>query len=124
LGAASGVTHLVLTGVASGEVPSGTGEASTNVSLFDQGLIQILQASVTGLRPNAPYVLAFANDPKGRGALQPMAAFTTNPAGSAIVDASGPIRQLVQGEDAQRRFLVIAPNVSGHVGDPVQIQRP
>ena len=34
----------------------------------------------------------------------------TNPAGSAIVNAIGPIRQVVRGEDKiQRRYLVIAP---------------
>ena len=32
----------------------------TSVSLFDQGLIQVLQASVTGLEPKQPYVLALA----------------------------------------------------------------
>ena len=33
----------------------------------------------------------------------------TNPAGAAIVNAIGPIRQLVQGEDdVPRRYLVIA----------------
>jgi hypothetical protein len=94
------------------------------VSLFDQGLVQILQASVTGLEPHASYVLAFAADRDGQGPLQPLAAFTTNPAGSAIVDAVGPIRQLVQGENNWRRFLVIAPASAGQVGAAVQVQPP
>ena len=67
----------------------------TSVSLFDQGLIQILQASVTGLQPKKRYVLALATrttEPDGAAA----AAFMTNPAGSAIVNAVGPIRQIVQ----------------------------
>ena len=73
--------------------------APTSVSLFDQGLIQVLQASVTGLEPKQPYVLALAHDRDGDGPLQPLAAFMTNPAGSAIVNAIGPIRQIVHGED-------------------------
>jgi hypothetical protein len=47
----------------------------------------------------------------------------TNPAGSAIVNAIGPIRQVVQGEaDAPRRYLVIAPGPATQPGKPVQVQ--
>jgi hypothetical protein len=43
-----------------------------------------------------------------------LAAFTTNAAGSAIVNAIGPTRQIVQGgADAPRRYLVIAPAAAG-----------
>ena len=31
--------------------------APTSVALFDQGLVQVLQAAVTGLQPKQPYVL-------------------------------------------------------------------
>ena len=41
----------------------------TSVTLFDQGLIQVLQASVTGLEPKKRYVLALAGRPDGRGSL-------------------------------------------------------
>ena len=43
------------------------GKAPTSVSLFDQGLIQVLQASVTGLEPKKPYVLAFGEHRTGGG---------------------------------------------------------
>jgi hypothetical protein len=48
----------------------------------------------------------------------------TNPAGSAIVNALGPIRQVVQGQaDAGRRWLVIAPGTAaGTTGAAVQVQ--
>ena len=47
----------------------------------------------------------------------------TNPAGSAIVKAIGPIRQVVRGEDKmQRRYLVIAPGTAGNLSTPVQVQ--
>jgi len=97
----------------------------TSVALFEQGLTQILQASVTGLEPKKPYVLALAQRPDGGGSLEPLSAFTTNPAGSAIVNAIGPIRQLVQGEEhAPRRYLVIAAGTADRLGAPVQVQAP
>jgi hypothetical protein len=50
-------------------------------------------------------------------------AFTTNPAGSAIVDAVGPIRQIVQNNAKdERRYLVIAPGTASKFGKPVQLQ--
>jgi hypothetical protein len=47
----------------------------------------------------------------------------TNPAGSAIVNASGPIRQIVHGEGkTQRRYLVIAEGRADSPGAVVQVQ--
>jgi YVTN family beta-propeller protein len=99
-------------------------QAPTSVSLFDQGLIQVLQASVTGLEPMKYYVLALSETKNAQGTLQSVASFMTNPAGSAIVDAMGPIRQIVQPgtEDQQRRYLVIAPGTPEQPGAPVQVQ--
>jgi YVTN family beta-propeller protein len=110
--------HLTLVPV------TGAGEtAPTSVALFDQGLLQVLQAAVTGLEPQRPYVLALSTRPDGGGVLRPLATFTTNPAGSAVVNALGPIRQLVQGEvDTPRRYLVVAPGTPDQHGAPVQIQ--
>jgi YVTN family beta-propeller protein len=100
------------------------GKAPTTVSLFDQGLIQVLQASVTGLEPKQKYVLGLAEHADGSGAVEPLAAFMTNPAGSAIVDATGPIRQIVQsGAQAERRYLVIAPGDASKFGEAVQVER-
>jgi YVTN family beta-propeller protein len=97
----------------------------TSVALFEQGLVQVLQASVTGLPPKQPHVLAFSDKPDGSGPLEPLAAFTTNPAGAAVVNATGPIRQIVQSpEGAPRRYLVIATGTPAQVGAPVQIQAP
>jgi YVTN family beta-propeller protein len=95
----------------------------TSVSLFDQGLIQVLQASVTGLEPKKPYILALTHDRGGEGPLEPLAAFMTNAAGSAIVNATGAIRQVVHGEDnIQRRYLVITEGRSDKPGRVVQTQ--
>jgi len=47
--------------------------------MVDQGLLQVLQASVTGLEPQRAYVLALSPRPDGGGSLEPLAVFTTNP---------------------------------------------
>jgi hypothetical protein len=84
-------------------------QAPTSVSLFDQ-LMQVLQAAVTGLEPMKAYVLALPDTKNGEGRFESLATFMTNPAGSAIVDAMGPIRQLVRTDgEERRRYLVIAP---------------
>jgi hypothetical protein len=49
--------------------------------------------------------------------------FTTNPAGSAVVNAIGPIRQVVRAQEpAQRRYLVIAAGTADKPGAAVQVQ--
>jgi hypothetical protein len=123
LGVAGQATHLTLTRSEDMKSKLSAGQGPTSVSLFDQGLIQVLQASVTGLEPKQPYVLALANRANGEGPLEPLAAFMTNPAGSAIVNATGPIRQIVQGEGrTPRRFLVIAKGNAAKPGAVVQMQ--
>jgi YVTN family beta-propeller protein len=122
LGVAGQAAHLTL-GAATGKMDRNADNAATSVSLFDQGLIQVLQASVTGLEPKQPYVLALAGQPNGEGPLEPLSAFMTNPAGSAIVNATGAIRQVVRGEDKiQRRYLVIAQGHPDKPGPVVQVQ--
>jgi YVTN family beta-propeller protein len=117
LGVAGQATHLSLASI---KEPDGT---PTSVSLFDQGLVQVLQAAVTGLAPRRPYILALAAKRDGGGAIEPLASFMTNPAGSAIVDAVGPIRQIVEASDAApRRYLIIAEGEAAKIGSVVQMQ--
>ena len=103
---------------------SATGaKAPTSVTLFDQGLVQVLEGAVTGLEPKHPYVLALSDRADGSGKLEPLASFMTNPAGAQIVNALGPIRQVVLGEaEAARRYLVIAPGTPASLGEAVQLQ--
>jgi len=115
LGVAGEAAHITLAAPGGGQ--------PTSVSLFDQGLIQVLQAAVTGLEPGKPYVLALAPRREGLGLLEPLAAFTTNPAGAAVVDAIGPIRQIVRAQTAmERRYLVIASGTPAQLGPVVQTQ--
>ena len=123
LGVAGQAAHLTMASTARPPAPGS--QPPTSVTLFDQGLTQMLEASVTGLEAKHPYVLALAQRADGSGALQPLASFMTNPAGAAIVNAVGPIRQLVRGEaDTPRRYLVIVPGLAAEPGKPVQIQAP
>jgi YVTN family beta-propeller protein len=125
LGLAGQTTHLVMVPAGSGKSADAT-NAPTTVALFDQGLVQVLQASVTGLQPKQPYILGLADNPDGSGHVEALAAFMTNPAGSAIVNALGQIRQVVAPDTSaagdKHRYLVIAPQVSGKPGAAVQVQ--
>jgi YVTN family beta-propeller protein len=87
LGLAGAAAHLKLVGP--DNLPS------TTVSLFEQGLTQVLQAAVAGLEPAKPYLLALASNADGTGRIEPLAQFVTNPAGAQVVNAVGPIRQIV-----------------------------
>src|SRR3984893_9863687 len=121
LGIAGQSTQLPL--VPAGRGGAGGKKAPTSVSLSDQGLVQVLEAAVSGLEPGQAYVLALASEPSGAGDLQPLQACKANPAGAAIVNAIGPIRQVVRGEDKiQHRYLVIVPGTVGKLGTPVQVQ--
>ena len=99
-------------------------KAPTSVSLSDQGLVQVLEAAVSGLEPGKPYLLALATEPSGSGALEPLQGFMTNPAGAAVVNTIGPIRQVVRGEEKiPRRYLVILPGKVDDHRAAVQVQR-
>lgn len=113
---AGGATKLIL---------GAGGKALTTVALFDQGLTQILQAGVTGLLPKHPYQLVLSANPDGSGTVEPLAKFMTNPTGSAVVNTTGPIRQIVQGDvPVARRYLGIREGTPNAPGAVVQVQQP
>lgn len=102
----------------------GASTPETTVALNNQGLVDLLEAGVTGLTPKQPYVLALANNPDGSGPLEPVVTFLTNPAGAQVVIAVGPLRRAVEATGAgSRRYLVIAEMRDGQPGTPVQVQR-
>jgi hypothetical protein len=123
LNIAGQATHLQLASLATARRGDAAAKAPTSVTLFDQGLTQILEAAVTGLQPEQEYVLGLAQQANGGGKLEPLADFRTNPAGAAIVNAVGPIRQIVRGEErSPRRYLVIVSGTSNKPGTAVQAQ--
>ena len=123
LSIAAQTTHLALAPLVGGKPSVDTEKAPTSVTLFDQGLVQVLQAAVTGLEPGQPYVLALSDDPTGNGPIEALQAFITNPAGAAIVNTVGPIKQIVQGEAKNpRRYLTLSKGTPASLGAPVQVQ--
>jgi YVTN family beta-propeller protein len=118
LGLAGAAVHLTLAAPGSA--------ISTTVSLFDQGLTQVLQAAVAGLEPTKPYVLVLASNADGTGQIEPLARFMTNPAGAQIVNAVGPIRQIVDPATHapnERRYLAVMAIENERPGRPVQLQQ-
>ncbi len=117
IGASGEAVHLTLVSVR-------TGKAQTTVAVNNQGLVDLLEAAITGLEATKPYLLALVNNADGSGPLEPLAKFMTNPAGAAIVVTVGPLRRAVQGnEGSPRRFLVVMPLNEDRPGAPVQVQR-
>lgn len=117
IGTSGEAVHLTL-------ASSGATRAETTVTVNNQGLIDALEAGVTGLEPKKPYMLAFSDNADGSGSLEPVAKFMTNPAGAQIVVAIGPLRKVVEGKGVgPRRYLVIAPITDDKPGTPVQVQR-
>lgn len=105
----------------------GSQQAATTVVVNNQGLVDLLQAAVTGLEPKKAYLLALSSHPDGSGTLEPLARFMGNPAGAAIVNTVGPLRQAV-GRDtppagSERRYLVIAATSADGRQQVVQVQQ-
>ena len=117
LGSSGDAVHLTLSA-------AGATGVATTVVVNNQGLVDILQAGVTGIEPKKAYFLALSNNADGSGPLDPVARFIANPAGAAIVGAIGPLRKAVQGSSGNpQRYLVIAPVVDDKPGIPIQVQR-
>jgi YVTN family beta-propeller protein len=122
LGTSGQSVHLYL-GPDSNSPASG---APTTVTLNNQGPIDLLEAAVTGLDPNASYTLGLVPDSKGPDQnFQPLATFQTNAAGAQIVESLGPLRQVLassaqpQDQRDDQRFLEIVPTGGTQ---PVQVQ--
>ncbi len=60
LGVAGEAAHLALAPLVGGKPADDAARRRPASRLFDQGLVQVLQAAVTGLEPRQPYVLALA----------------------------------------------------------------
>jgi len=117
IGTSGDAVHLTL-------ASSRSARAETTVTVNNQGLIDSLEAAVTGLAPKKPYMLALSDNADGSGSLEPVAKFITNLAGAQIVVALGPLRKVVEDKSAgPRRYLVIAPVSDDKAGAPVQVQR-
>lgn len=104
LGTAANVSHLLLEAAGTG-LP----DAQASVAVNSLGLLDLVQIAASGLAPKTQYqvYLAEAGNPPF-GHLQSLAVLRTNPDGSGIVQAVGPLKVLASGESAlARRFLIV-----------------
>jgi hypothetical protein len=70
--------------------------------------------------------VALTTNPDGTGTIGPIAQFMTNPAGAQIVNAVGPIRQIVDPATParnERRYLAVMTVENAKPGLPVQLQQ-
>jgi len=84
------------------------------------------ERAVPGLsRKRCSVTVCFFLALSGPGAPEALATFTTNPAGAAIVNTVGPIRQIIRGNaPSPARTLVIISGTPAHPGERVQHQAP
>ncbi len=124
-----GTSNLVPLGQAgeAGHLSLGTigkTDVLTTATVNNQGLVDIVQAAVTGVEPKKSYFLATAPQADGSGVLVPIAKFMSNSAGAQIVDAVGSLRAtLASGDGATRRYLVVAMDDGGKPGKVLQVSR-
>lgn len=96
LGAAAESGHLSLVAI-------GQTDVLTTAVINNQGLVDIVQAAVTGLEPKKTYFHAASMQADGSGALTPIAKFMSNPAGAAIVGAVGALSSTLAGNGTAAR---------------------
>jgi hypothetical protein len=96
--------HLEAAGTA---LPNAHASAAVN----SLGLLDLIELAPAGLAPKTQYQMYLAeSDHAPFGKLAPLASFTTNPDGGAIVQSLGPLKTLAAGADAaaaSRRFLIV-----------------
>ena len=87
--------------------------AEASVAVNSLGLLDLIQIAAEGLAPKTSYrvYLAESNRPPF-GTLQPLAVLMTNPEGSGIVQAIGPLKQLTESDSTpsiavRHRFLIV-----------------
>ena len=117
LGEAGMAEHLSLGSI-------GQTDVLATATINNQGLVDIIQAAVTGLEPKKTYCLATSMQADGSGTLTPIAKFMSNPAGAAIAGAVGALRSTLAGNGAAAgAYLVVAMEQNGKPGKALQVPR-
>ncbi|SRR5258708_2514498 len=107
LGVAGNTARLHLAAAAS-SLPN----AQASVAVNSLGLLDLVQVAAENLMPMSPYQLDLAGPGDASGKLEPLAVFTTQPDGSAIVQAIGPLKTLAaeagtSAGESSHRFLIV-----------------
>jgi len=107
-GEGANIAHLLLV-AASSTFPNAHASAAVN----SLGLLDLVEMAPAGLAPKTQYQMYLAeSDHAPFGKLVPLATFTTNPDGAAVVQTIGPLKTLTaNGSDVMaepsRRFIVV-----------------
>jgi YVTN family beta-propeller protein len=97
-------------------------DAHASAAVNSLGLLDLIELAPAGLAPKTQYEMYLAeSDHAPFGKLVPLAAFTTNPDGGAIVQSIGPLKSLaaagaVDAGVESRRFLIVT-----GLNDPSQV---
>ena len=89
-------------------------DAQASVAVNSLGLLDLVQIAAEGLAPRTQYQVYLAESNRAPfGTLQPLAVLMTNPEGSGIVQAIGPLKQLADSGPiaaiaVRHRFLIVA----------------
>jgi YVTN family beta-propeller protein len=119
LGESGRAAHLTLTS------PDG-GRGHATVSVNSLGQVDLLEAGMSGLKPNSAYTLWLAaSRKKPFGNKVPLARFKTNQSGAQVVQAIGPLRQTItedggDSDNGRKRFLLVMP-ADGDTVDLIQV---
>jgi YVTN family beta-propeller protein len=109
LGTSGNTAHLHL--AAAG---SASPKAQASVAVNSLGLLDLVEVAAENLTPASQYQLNLAERGDTSEKLEPLAVFTTQPDGSAIVQAIGPLKTLAaeagtSAGDSSRQYLTVTP---------------
>jgi hypothetical protein len=109
LGTSGNTAHLHL--AAAG---SASPKAQASVAVNSLGLLDLVEVAAENLMPASQYQLNLAERGDTSEKLEPLAVFTTQPDGSAIVQAIGPLKTLAaeagtSAGDSSRQYLTVTP---------------
>jgi len=88
--------------------------AQASVAVNWLGLLDLVQIAAENLMPMSQYQVSLAEPGDASEKIEPLAVFTTNPDGSGIVQAIGPLKTLAaeagtSASEASRQFLIVTP---------------
>jgi YVTN family beta-propeller protein len=104
----SGITARLHLASAASSLPN----AQASVAVNSLGLLDLVQVAAENLTPMTQYQLNLVEPGDASGKLEALAAFTTQPDGSAIVQAIGPLKTLAaeagpSADESSRRYLTV-----------------
>jgi DNA-binding beta-propeller fold protein YncE len=88
--------------------------AQASVAVNSLGQLDLVEVAAANLMPRSQYQLNLTKSGDASGKLEPLAVFMTQPDGSAVVQAIGPLKTLaaeagISASESSRQFLTVTP---------------